>query len=163
MWKASGGKLVGICLVLGKFGSYCSLHQNYFNTLQPRQARLQQKCENDQFISCMVPFAPLRLCNACLGAVGKAWFNPQLTEQRATDDKGSLGGKVSFSPTFFFFSKKKQTQERKLVGLIFFHLSTFCYMHFKHFEISVAFHLWIQRTFVWGSKIKNHWLAKPVI
>lgn len=63
----------------------------------------------------MVPFAPLRLCNACLGAVGKAWFNPQLTEQRATDDKGSLGGKVSFSPTFFF-SLKKKTNPREKVG-----------------------------------------------
>ena len=41
--KAPSGKLVGICLALRKFGNLCSLNQNFFNTLQPRQAALQQK------------------------------------------------------------------------------------------------------------------------
>lgn len=157
MRKPPTGKRVGVFLALGKSGSFCSLNQNYFNTPQLRQAPLQQKCENSQLISCTAAFAPLLLCNTCLVAVGKAWFNPQLTEQCMTDDEGSLGGKASFSPAFFLsFSTQRPTtkNQREEVGWFdIFYLTIFCYMHFKHFEISGAFHLWIQRSFVWGSKI----------
>lgn len=79
MQKAPAGKLVGICLALGKLGNSWSLNQNFFNILTVKAgttAAETRSCENGPFISCIAPFAQSPLCNTYEVAAGKGWLNP---------------------------------------------------------------------------------------